>query len=160
METRAQALQEFYGGPVWKAHRDAANETMIDSDNVLLLRPAQPSSGFSIEHLQRRPRGATESPRGILVATICHLEKGESGEKMAESSEERMRSELSKKSASLLACFVGEHHPNTFPALPVREDANVVIWFSMFAERADSSVCPEKTETLRLQPTPRSRLHG
>ena len=47
MATRAQALQEFYGGPVWKAHREAANATMIDSDNVLLLRPARSSAGFS-----------------------------------------------------------------------------------------------------------------
>jgi hypothetical protein len=38
MPNRARALQEFYGGPIWKANREAANATMIDSDNVLLLR--------------------------------------------------------------------------------------------------------------------------
>ena len=27
----------FYGGPVWQAHRNEANATMVDSDNVLLL---------------------------------------------------------------------------------------------------------------------------
>src|SRR5215813_2497817 len=37
MPARAQALQGFYGGPVWKKHRETANATMIDSDNVLLL---------------------------------------------------------------------------------------------------------------------------
>src|SRR5262249_21434026 len=41
METRAAALAAFYGGPVWKAHREAANATMVDSDNVLLLRPGR-----------------------------------------------------------------------------------------------------------------------
>src|SRR5216683_1062513 len=40
MPSRAQALQDFYGGPVWKAQREAANDTMVDSDSVLLLRPA------------------------------------------------------------------------------------------------------------------------
>ncbi|ADJ44063.1 hypothetical protein AMES_2239 [Amycolatopsis mediterranei S699] len=39
MAERKAALEEFYFGPVWKEHRSAANETMIDSDNVLLLRP-------------------------------------------------------------------------------------------------------------------------
>jgi hypothetical protein len=39
MDTRARALKAFYGGPVWGEHREAANKTMIDSDNVLLLRP-------------------------------------------------------------------------------------------------------------------------
>jgi len=160
METRARALQEFYGGPVWKAHREAANETMIDSDNVLLLRPARPGSGFSLEHLERQPGGATENPPGLLVATIVHLDKGESGEKMAATSDETMRAEPGKKGASPLACFVSEQHPNTFPALPVREEANVVVWFSMFTERAESAVWPENTEILRLRPTPRSRLHG
>lgn len=38
MPARKAALEAFYGGPVWKAHRDAANATMIDSDNVLLLK--------------------------------------------------------------------------------------------------------------------------
>src|SRR5882672_7456480 len=40
MPSRAQVLKDFYGGPVWKAHREAASATMIDSDNVLLLHPA------------------------------------------------------------------------------------------------------------------------
>src|SRR5262252_8511800 len=32
MESRQQALEAFYGGPVWAAHRDVANGTMLDSD--------------------------------------------------------------------------------------------------------------------------------
>src|SRR2546430_3146265 len=36
MADRAGALTAFYTGPAWKANRDAANATMIDSDNVLL----------------------------------------------------------------------------------------------------------------------------
>jgi hypothetical protein len=39
MQTRKHGLEAFYGGPVWKAHAAAANATMIDVDNVLLLRP-------------------------------------------------------------------------------------------------------------------------
>ena len=38
MPRRKEALACFYGGPAWKANRDAANATMIDSDDVLLLR--------------------------------------------------------------------------------------------------------------------------
>jgi NIPSNAP len=38
MTNRAEGLSAFYGGPVWQRHREAANATMIDSDNVLLLR--------------------------------------------------------------------------------------------------------------------------
>ncbi len=37
MVSRRQGLEAFYGGPVWAQHRDAANPTMIDSDDVLLF---------------------------------------------------------------------------------------------------------------------------
>ena len=36
---RAPALAAFYGGPVWAEHREAANATMIDSENVLSSDP-------------------------------------------------------------------------------------------------------------------------
>ena len=49
MTSRAKALTDFYGGPVWKAHREAANATMIDSDNVLLLRQRCRHRDFRLE---------------------------------------------------------------------------------------------------------------
>jgi hypothetical protein len=60
MESRANALATFYGGPIWKEHRDAANATMIDSDDVLLLRPViwppVAASGYlATIHLLREP---------------------------------------------------------------------------------------------------------
>ena len=180
MATRAQALQEFYGGPIWKAHRAAANETMIDSDNVLLLRPARPDSGFLLEKAERQSPGATEKPRGLIVATICHL-KDETGDDFVDFFERTIQPELTNAGTSVLSHFVTENHPNTFPALPVREPANVFVWFSSFpdpaayglhaAALADSiswttSIAEELTarlkerpEILRLLPTPRSRLH-
>ncbi|WP_329049967.1 NIPSNAP family protein [Amycolatopsis sp. NBC_01488] len=36
---RKAALSAFYSGPAWRRFRDAANATMADSDNVLVLRP-------------------------------------------------------------------------------------------------------------------------
>ena len=46
MATRADALAAFYFGPVWQRHRDAANATIADSDDVLLLKPAGCMKGF------------------------------------------------------------------------------------------------------------------
>src|SRR5215469_11311573 len=73
MSSRAKALTDFYGGPVWKAHREAANATMIDSDNVLLLRPARPTSGFSLENIKRPAVGSDEAPESLVVATIYYF---------------------------------------------------------------------------------------
>jgi hypothetical protein len=181
MAMRAQALRDFYGGPVWNAHCEAANETMIDSDNVLLLRPARPDSGFSLENAERQAPGARENPRGLVVATIYHLKNG-TGHDLVDFFGRAIQSELTKAGASIVAYLVTENHPNTFPALPVRETANVFAWFSVFPDEtayeqhaaalADSidwrnNLAEEVTarlkegpEILRLLPTPRSRLHG
>jgi hypothetical protein len=73
MPSRAQALKDFYGGPVWKAHRETANATMIDSDNVLLLHPATPTSGFSFGNKERPRAGANEARSELIVATIYYF---------------------------------------------------------------------------------------
>ena len=65
MTSRAQALSDFYGGLVWKTHREAANATMIDSGNVLLLRPVHLTSGFSLENMKRPPVGSDEVPTSL-----------------------------------------------------------------------------------------------
>jgi hypothetical protein len=39
MQARHAALERFYGGPVWAEHKAAANTTMLDVDDVRLLKP-------------------------------------------------------------------------------------------------------------------------
>jgi len=78
-----------------------------------------------------------------------------------------------------MASFVTETHPNTFPRLPVRENANVFVWFSRFADRGAyerstaaigesmwqkeiapklSALIKDQPEVLLLAPTARSLL--
>src|SRR5512141_2772883 len=68
MDARRASLNAFYGGPVWKMHRDAANGTMIDSDNVLLLRLVHPTSGFTFKNGKRPTRGSGAVRAGLVVA--------------------------------------------------------------------------------------------
>ena len=133
MVSRAHQLEEFYNGPIWKEHREAANATMIDSDNVLLLRPARTNSGVRLENLKRQPVGARENANRLIVATIFHL--AGSRDSFIRFHETEITPVLMKLGASILAMFVTENHPNTFPALPVREGVNVFVSFSLFADR-------------------------
>jgi NIPSNAP/Protein of unknown function (DUF1579) len=178
MPARAKALEEFYGGPVWKAHREAANATMIDSDNVLLLRLARSDSGFSLVNLKRPSRGSTEKERGLLVAMIYYLAETKASD-FVDLFERELRPIVERTGATIVASFVTENHPNTFPRLPVRENANVFVWFSLFPNRtaweqhaatlADSireeqiagklsRLIKEQPEVLLLAPTARSLL--
>ena len=134
MASRAQALQDFYGGPVWKAHREAANATMVDSDNVLLLRPASPASGFSLENKERSRTGANEARKELVVATIYYFDAAVSAG-FVNFFEQTFKPAVTDTGASILAYFVTEDSENTFPALPVREGENVFVWFARFNDQ-------------------------
>jgi hypothetical protein len=175
MPTRARALEAFYDGPVWAQHRDAANQTMIDSDNVLLLRPARLGSGFVL-HDRRPPPGSTRIPDGLMVATIYHVDAA-SAERFADFFDSALAPVLRSSGASIVGVFVTENAPNNFPRLPVREGEQVLVYFAAFADegayerhrtalaetpgwqRLESDLSRQLTrnpETWRLQPTARS----
>lgn len=133
MDSRAQELKDFYGGSVWKAHREAANATMIDSDNVLLLHPATPTSAFSLGNSERPGTGSNETRNELIVATIYYFDAPvDSG--FVQFFDKTVKPTVIGSGATVLACFVTEHSENTFPALPVREGENVFVWFARFNE--------------------------
>lgn len=135
MPARAEALKAFYGGPVWTAHREVANATMVDFSNVLLLRPARPASGFSLVDGDRPPPGAREVPSAVVVATTYRLD-APAGADFVDFFERALEPALTDAGASTLACFVTESSANTYPQLPVREGEDVFVWFSRFSDQA------------------------
>jgi len=163
MTTRAGALAAFYGGPVWKAHREAANATMIDSDNVLLLRPARAGCGFDLVGMPRPPLDAGTIPQELLFVTVCHLAEA-ADETFLSAFEHDVAVHLAAAGAPVLGYFVTEVTSNNFPVLPVREGENVFVWVSREPPPVHS--WPEAMTTrfstppqvLRLSPTARSRL--
>jgi hypothetical protein len=167
MTTRHESLKAFYGGPVWKMHREAANATMIDSNNVLLLHPAQRGSGFSADPRSRPPRDATGSGPGLVIASVYPLDASAEAV-MGDYFERTLAPALTDSGATVLAWFVTEASINTFPALPIRENENVFVWFAGFAEATHDFHLPPgdapgvsgPAHLLRLIPTARSRLTG
>jgi quinol monooxygenase YgiN len=132
MDARKEALTAFYGGPVWAQHRSTANDTMVNSDNVLLLRPAWPGAGFSSPKKVRPDPNAGAVNSGLVIATTCHLAP-RTDAAFAEFFEKQVKPALIGASANVLAAFVSERSENTFPRLPVREGETVFTWFSSFA---------------------------
>jgi quinol monooxygenase YgiN len=173
MATRARALGAFYGGPVWREHRDAANATMIDSDNVLLLRPLEPPAGIRLDPRRRLPPGAAAVPPGLVVATICPLAVSAAAA-FADFFARDVEPMLRDGGADVVATFATERSPNNFPALPVREGEEVFVWLASFADQAAHAEHVDRIdvaatlagrtdgppETWRLTPTARSLLRG
>ncbi len=175
MAARARGLAAFYGGPVWKSHRAVANSTMIDSDNVLLLRPARPGSGFALSARTRAPRDTDGPGTGMVVATIHPLDAA-ADRGHIDDFLRSLAASIADSGGTLQAVWMTEPSPNNFPALPIRENENVLVCFAGFAaveaglrwspdvpqEQAPSGVraLGQTVPRLRLTPTARSLLTG
>jgi len=133
MPARAAALSAFYGGPVWAEHRVAANATMIDSDNVLLLRPLDDPSRLALDETRRAPIQAPTQPTGCASITICPLASLD-GDAFYDVFVTGVEPQLRRAGADVRARFATEHSPNNYPALPVREGEEVFVWLSLFPD--------------------------
>ena len=138
MPSRTRALASFYGGPVWKAHSAQANATMIDSDNVLLLRPVTGRSGFPAPAAARLPAGHAPGGSSHILVTIYYRDQP-FDQAFADFFDRRARPVLVETGATPLACLQTEPAENTFPALPVRTGENVFVWLARFPSPAGLS---------------------
>ena len=156
LRSRVTALQSFYGGPVWKAHRNAANATMLDSDNVLLLRPVDGNAGLPL------PAQRATGPGSSLVLATVYLLSAPADEEFNRFFETRVMPHLAATGAPVIARFQTEAARNEFPALPVREGEHAFVWFARFDDQAAmdkhlAGLDPAAT-VLELAPTARSLL--
>ncbi|MCV0438055.1 MAG: NIPSNAP family protein [Hydrogenophaga sp.] len=176
-DQRRAGLEAFYGGPVWQAHRDAANATMVDSDNVFLLRPAWPGAGIDGPVSGRAAPGAASTPPGLLDASVFPLRAPAGGDLLA-LCREVLSPVLRQGGARRIAWYVTASTPNNFPRLPVREGEPVLVGLALFddlaafdafgrggtwARDAQPALAPwlaGPAESHRLVPTARSALHG
>ena len=131
LASRAPALQAFYGGAVWQAHRDAANATMIDSDDVHLLREAAPGSGFATS-AQRPATDAT--PADAVFVVSIHAFAAPVDDAFLAFFAGEVAPAAHDCGASILATYVTEGGPNEFPRLPVREGEYVFVWVAAYAD--------------------------
>jgi hypothetical protein len=133
LQARHRALQGFYDGPIWQAHRAAANATMLDSDNVLLLKPARSTSGFCDDASGRLALDAEDAAGGMVIATVYGFDVPVES-RFVEYFETQVAPILCEAGATLLGYYVTEPAENTFPQLPVREGEHVFVWLASFAD--------------------------
>lgn len=133
MAARGRALPAFYKhDPVWLRYRNDANATMIDSDNVLLLREAWPGSGFAAPAAPRPPVGVRPASKAIVVATTYALVNPVDAAFVG-FFRDTLAPRAQAAGAKLLATFVTEESPNNFPPLPVRPE-HVLVWVAAFPD--------------------------
>ena len=133
MAARGEALPAFYQrGAAWKSHREAANATMLDSDNVLLLREAWPGSGFAAAMQPRAPVGTAPESRAVVVVTSYALVNPvDAG--FVDFIRHTLAPRAQAAGAKLLAAFLSEESANNFAPLPVRPE-HVLVWVAAYPD--------------------------
>jgi len=124
MDARKAALEAFYFGPVWQAHRTEANAMIVDSDNVLLLKPVAGTIG---PHMG--------SGKGVVRIAINRLREVDPAGFEAFFNA-RMQPVIEAAGARVVATLTTEAAANTFPRLPVREHDPVFLWAGHFPDEA------------------------
>jgi quinol monooxygenase YgiN len=182
MTARRHALERFYGGPVWAAHRNAANATMIDSDNVRLLRPAKPLWALATTAAPRAHHDADDdatAPATLFALTLCSLQVAPYAAFRRFFEREGLPL-LRDAGAMPIAVFETEPALNDYPRLPVRTDEQVFAWLARLPSAAAWAQAQQRLTasrpwrelvlprlhspatrppvTLRLSPTARSLL--
>ncbi len=152
MNRRRQALEAFYDGPVWARHRDAANGTMLDSDDVLLLRPAGPGLELRLDAERESSPGST-----TVLAAIHHF-PGRVDRAVVLRFERDVAPVLGSLGVRLRGVFVTEDSPNTFTRLPVREGEHVLVWFGTTGDQDPARDWTERLAGLSIGDRPPSVL--
>jgi hypothetical protein len=171
LEVRRDALEGFYTSQSWRDHRTEANATMLDSDNVLLLRNARPGSGFDLSGLQRPASSEAPAVSESVVAVSVFMLREAADDALIAAFEDTMLPQIHPH-VQRLAYLVTEERANDFPALPVREGEHAFVVAAVCptaqAVRAWSRTlhgelpagtmrsCVTSREMLRLQPEPRT----
>jgi len=172
-DARAIINAGFYYGPLWKEHRSTMNSLLVDSDDVLLLRPLDPEHGIPV-FPSVDPIKEEKGAQGVVVAQIFGVKPNnvDAFAQQAEATFARYRATGAQEAGILVTLDA----PNNFPQLPVRTDGPYLVWLGIVKDHktlqaqltplAERSMEPlSATGLLRttpelviLDPTRRSRL--
>jgi hypothetical protein len=158
MDSRLEFLRAFYEqGQVWKEFGPGANEMMLDSDNVYLLRPLRES--FDPYEFPRQ--------RGIIV-----IESYFANPNQRDQLTDLFRANYASFLKSKPTFWISEMTTNDFPRLPVIQDQNLLVSITSYADESEyqtqlrlSAASQESMRrlianesSLILYPTPKSRI--
>lgn len=153
MEARKASLDAFYSGPVWAEHSAAANPMMTEWHDVLLLKPAGEGRDLGVNAADRPPPGRMGAEGRPLAILVWDVEP----DRLA-----GFAGEVARAFPDARAVYITDPAPNTYPRLPIREDASVVVAILDRAPPAERATVDGRapSQVLRLAPTPRSALRG
>ncbi len=141
LDARKRILTAFYtDGALWKERRDEVNRWIVDSDNVLLLRP--------------RSELAPPAQGDPTVGMYPHL--GSAPPADATALDRDVRAAIAAAGGRPLVTFATDPAENNYPRHPIRTGEHGLVWLATFTSYRALSL--DGVAQRRLIPTRRSRL--
>jgi hypothetical protein len=123
MKTRVQFLNDFYlNSPTWKEYGEGANEMMINSNNVYLLKP-----------LHKNVLLKTDKTFTVIDFYICNS----TIEKVIKLFDTEYIPFLKTINVDDISFWISEMTKNDFPRLPVFQDKNLLVSITHYNDEAE-----------------------
>lgn len=131
LDDQAIVNSAFYYGPLWKEHKSTINDLLVDSDNVLLLRPLNAERETAVLPAVdplREPAGA----QGVVVLQIFAVQP----HGVAAFAERAEPTFASYRAVGVreVAVLVTLDAKNNFPQLPIRTDGPYLVWVGVLKD--------------------------
>jgi hypothetical protein len=144
MPTRERVLTDFYvNGEMWREHRDAVNAWLVDSDNVLLVRPLTPW-GTSATGSSAVGMYSAVAKEPLTAARTAELER-------------QVPAAVEAAGGRMLVTLATTPLENNFPRHPIRTGEYGLLWFATFPTARRLDLDPS-IDQRQLTPTARSRM--
>lgn len=172
MAARAAVNTAFYDGPVWREHKATLNRWIVDSDDVLLLRPLHPQAGIPALPAVD-PVAEPDGARGLAVAQLFQVAPGRLAECAAQA--EAWFGTYHGSGVTEAGILATLDEANNFPRHPIRTDGTYLVWLGILRDEAalqalrpmleaaaaalgQAGLLAAPAEILELDPGQRSRL--
>ena len=135
MKTRVKFLNDFYvNSNVWKEFGPGANDMMINSDNVYLLRPL-PGSKKIIDQSEPVSESAVQTHNAITVIDfyVCNSTL----DRVIDLFDKAYLPFLKKLDILNTTLWISEMSENDFPRLPVFQDKNLLVAITLYKTKKE-----------------------
>jgi hypothetical protein len=168
MQTRLEALDGFYSGPVWQKHRTVTNGMILDNDNVHLLRPVghvDLTCGLTFERLIEQLEAGTISTDVGVIGIDFYQAKMDKRDELVDAFQTHIAPAYEQEGIQIRGIFIAQMSENTYPRLPVIQIEDEVVVFTAYEseaayreKRAKLAHHIEQTTKAMLNQTPESLL--
>ncbi len=149
MGTRVKFLNDFYiNSHVWKEFGPGANNMMINSDNVYLLRPLY-NDGNSKELSEGINSNLLKTDKGIIVIDfyICNSTL----DKVINLFNSTYIPFLKTLDILNITLWVSEMSENDFPRLPVFQDKNLLLTITTYKDEKEYQIKQEQINSMPIE---------